>query len=179
MSKLNETILIKSDEYTLATNECNQYVERGYLHQKFFRKDYLPIFEYHVKDVCLSKRVAMKYGENKVAVHYSIRTGKEDISLEIRPLVNFRNFHELRNCFEMPSEYENTSINLALNSHGLTLHMATSEGEYIPYQRVYYKNMFYRVESDRGLDAYECHAMPGTFKIMIPKNSERDIEFVA
>ena len=39
--------------------------------------------------------------------------------------------------------------------------------------------MFYRVENERGLDAYESHYMPGFYSVYIPKNSEITIEFVA
>ena len=51
LSKLNETLIIKSEEYSLSTNECNNFIEKGYLYQKTFRKDFLPTFEYEVKDV--------------------------------------------------------------------------------------------------------------------------------
>ncbi len=179
LSKISESLIFRSEEYSLSTNECNNFIEKGYLHQTSFSKVYLPHYEYEAKGVKVTKDIAMKYGENKIAICYHVKTQKEEVTLELKPFVNFRDFHSVRNCFELAQEVEETSVNVHLNSHGVTLHMAIAEGEYLPYSRTYYKNMYYRQEDDRGLEAYETHNMPGAFRIAFPKNFEGDVEFIA
>lgn len=179
LSKLNESVIVRNTEYSLSTNECHNYIEKGYEHQRSFEKQYLPFWEYEVKSIKIEKEIAMKYGENKIAIKYKIKTGKDEAVLKLQPLVNFRNFHETKNCFELLQDVKETSVNVHLNSHGNNLHMIISEGTYEEYKRIYYRNMYYRVEENRGLDAYESHYMPGEFNIIIPKDSEKIIEFIA
>lgn len=179
LSKLNESILIRGNEYSFSTNECHNYIEKGYQYQESFIKQFLPFFEYNIKNVNIKKEMAMKHGENKIAISYKIKTDKDDVILKLQPLVNYRNFHETRKCYELTDEYEENRVNVNLNSHGLKLHMKISGGEYEKYDRIFYRNMYYRIENERGLDAYESHYMPGVFNITVPKNSEKTIEFVA
>lgn len=179
LSKINESIYIKGNEISFSANECYNYIEKGYQYQETFEKQYLPKWEYKIKDISIKKEIAMKYGENKIAIVYKIVTGKDDAMIKLQPLVNYRNFHTIRNCFELEQNFDKTSVNINLNSHGTKLRMKISDGEYTKYDRVYYRNMFYRVENNRGLEAYESHFMPGTFYSVIPKNSEKIIEFVA
>ena len=120
----------------------------------------------------------MKYGENKIGVTYKIKTDKDDVLLRLQPLVNFRSFHQTKNCPELQQEINENAVNVRLKNN-INLHMIVSEGEYVEYTRTYYENMFYRVEEERGLDSSESHYMPGYFEVVIPKNSEKVIEIVA
>ena len=179
LSKINESIEVKGTEYSLATNECHNYIEKGFEHQEAFSKKYLPLWEYEVKNVKIEKEMAMKHGENKIGIVYKVKTAKEDVILKLQPLVNCRGFHETRNCYELSQDIDETAVNVHLNGHGLNLHMNVSDGEYEEYKRIYYRNMYYRIEDERGLDAHESHYMPGVYNIVIPKESEKIIEFVA
>ena len=179
LSKLNETLVLDNKTYTLSTNQCNNYIEHGYKYQELFGYSMLPEFYYKVKDVEVLKKVAMKYGENKIAISYTIKTKTEDVTFKIQPLVNYRKFHDTRNCYNLEYNVKDTAVNVKLNSQGETLHMITSEGTFERYDRTYYRNMFYVIEEERGLGAYEDHFMPGAFNIFVPKRSEVTFEFVA
>ena len=39
LSKLNESLLIRGSEYSFSTNECHNYIEKGYQYQEFFEKN--------------------------------------------------------------------------------------------------------------------------------------------
>lgn len=179
LSKLNESLVINNKTYTLTTNQCNDYVEAGYVHQDYFRRGFLPEFQYTIDDVEVNKKVALKYGENKLAVVYKIKTGKDDVTFRIQPLINYRSFHAVRSCSSMEYTIKDDAVNVVLNSHGDILHMKTSIGEFEEYDRTYYRNMYYLVEEERGLDAYEDHFMPGAYSITLPKRREIVFEFVA
>lgn len=178
LSKLNESLIIRGSEHSFSTNECNNFIEKGYSYQTEFSKVFLPKFTYSVKNIQIEKTLAMKYGENKIGIIYKIKTDKDDVLLRLQPLVNFRSFHQTKNCPELQQEINENAVNVRLKSN-INLHMIVSEGEYIEYTRTYYENMFYRVEEERGLDSSESHYMPGYFEIVIPKNSEKVIEFLA
>lgn len=178
LSKLNESLIIRGSEHSFSTNECNNFIEKGYSYQTEFSKVFLPKFTYSVKNIQIEKTLAMKYGENKIGITYKIKTDKDDVLLRLQPLVNFRSFHQTKNCPELQQEINESAVNVRLKSN-INLHMIVSEGEYIEYTRTYYENMFYRAEEERGLDSSESHYMPGYFEIVIPKNSEKVIEFVA
>ena len=178
LSKLNESLIIRGNEHSFSTNECSNFIEKGYSYQTEFSKVFLPKFTYSVKNIQIEKTLAMKYGENKIGITYKIKTDKDDVLLRLQPLVNFRSFHQTKNCSELQQEINESAVNVRLKSN-INLHMIVSEGEYIEYTRTYYENMFYRAEEERGLDSSESHYMPGYFEIVIPKNSEKVIEFVA
>lgn len=179
LSKLNESIEYNGKNYTLSTNQCNNYIEQGYKRQESFEKDFLPEFEYRIEDVVINKTIAMKYGKNKIGVVYKIKTGKQGVRFIIQPLVNYRNFHEVRNCYSLPCKVSENAVNIELNSKHTTLHFILSDGFFEKYDRTFYRNMFYKIEEDRGLEAYEDHFMPGAYIVDVPSNEEKVIEFVA
>lgn len=178
LSKLNESLIIRGNEHSFSTNECSNFIEKGYSYQTEFSKVFLPKFTYSVKNIQIEKTLATKYGENKIGITYKIKTDKDDVLLRLQPLVNFRSFHQTKNCPELQQEINENAVNVRLKNN-INLHMIVSEGEYVEYTRTYYENMFYRVEEERGLDSSENHYMPGYFEVVIPKNSEKVIEFVA
>lgn len=178
LSKLNETLIIRGNEYSFTTNECNNFIEKGYTYQTEFSKVFLPKFLYNVKNIQIEKELAMKYGENKIGITYKIKTDKDDVYLRLQPLVNFRNFHQTKNCNFLNQSINENSVNVHLKNN-INLHMKISDGEYNEYVNTFYNNMFYRVDEDRGLDSSENHNMPGYFEVMISRNSEKVIEFVA
>ncbi len=179
LSKLNESLVINDKPYTITTNQCTGFTEEGYKYQESFRRSLLPEFTYKINDVIVNKKIAMKYGENKVVVLYTIMPGNNDVFFRIQPLVNFRDFHSTRNCYSLDYSVRENAVNVRLNSHWDMLHMKTSDGEFEKYDRTFYKNMYYFLEDERGLEAYEDHFMPGAFVVKVPKNSEYEFEFVA
>ncbi len=184
LSKLNESIVVGDNAYTLSTNQCGNYTEKGYKNQTLFRKSYLPEFQYEIPNkeeptLEIKKTIAMAHGENKVAVSYVIKNTGKTATFRIQPLVNYRKFHALRSCTFLDCNVKENSVNVKLNSRGDVLHMIASNSEFEKYNRTYYRNMYYSNEEERGFDAYEDHFMPGEYTAIIPKNQTVTIEFVA
>ena len=179
LSKLNESLVFDDKTYTLSTNQCSNFIETGYMNQEFFGYSMIPEFYYRANDVEVLKKVAMKYGENKIAVSYTIKTRTEDVTFRVQPLVNCRKFHDTRNCYNLEYNAKDTAVNVKLNSHGAMLHMMTSAGVFERYDRTYFRNMYYMIEEERGLEAYEDHFMPGAYTLFVPKHSEVTFDFVA
>ena len=161
LSKLEETLVIGERRFELSANQYPGVVHpKGYQYLKGFRLDPFPVFTYEVEGVEVVKSVFMIYGENSTAIRYDVRGGNDSpalISLEIRPLVGFRDYHS--------TTHENPSINRQIHVEtgrvsfaaydGLpTLHFAHDANE-VHANGDWYRNFEYQVERERGLDFSE------------------------
>jgi predicted glycogen debranching enzyme len=100
LSKFEETLTIDGTVYELS---CNQYpgtiYPQGYKHLTGFRLDPFPIWTYSVAGTEIEKKVFMAYGGNTTVVTWKITAkpkGMGQISLELKPLLAFRDHHHLR-----------------------------------------------------------------------------------
>jgi predicted glycogen debranching enzyme len=177
LSKLDESIEINNEKYNLYTNQCVDYISDGYKYQEEFNKLYFPEMNYKVKDVRISKKICMVNGENTVSVVYNIQTFNDAVSFNITPLVNFRNFHNIRRSPYFKQEEKDDYIKIVL-CDDFNLYIRVSEGEYLKSESMFY-NMYYNIENERGLDNTEDHFIPGTYQIHIKPQSKKIITFVA
>jgi len=178
LSKINEELEIGKNTYSISTNECPNFMEKGYQFEQYFVKEYLPEFFYQIHGVEVLKKISMVHGENKVAITYVVKANDNPVKLKLSPLVNFKNFHHIKSTFYMEQEEKQQVVKVLLNSKN-NLFMKVSEGSYFPYYHTFYQNMYYREEEARGFEFIESHFMPGYFEIEIEKNEEKVIEFVA
>ena len=95
LSKVDECIYIGDESYNLYTNICRNYISDGYKVLDSFEKEYLPEYNFKVKDIKVNKKISLVYGRNTVVIKYTIQNGKEDIKFVFTPIVNFRDFHSL------------------------------------------------------------------------------------
>jgi predicted glycogen debranching enzyme len=99
LSKLEETLIIDGQRYELSANQYPGAVHlKGFHYQAGFRRDPFPRFTYEIQGVRLEKSVFMLQGENTTVVQYDIfktqsQADSSSLSLEIRPLVAFRDHH--------------------------------------------------------------------------------------
>ena len=178
LSKVNEYIEIKNNKYSISTNECHNYIEKGYVYQEVFERRLLPEFLFDVEGVQIVKKIAMVYGENKLAIKYNIvNTLDEEIKFKLVPFVNFRSYHIVQNAEEYSQKYENDTLELDLNK--TNLYIKVTDSNYTEYKNTFYKNMYYRVENSRGFDDTESHYMPGEFSIVVEPSSQKEIFFIA
>lgn len=179
LSKVNETVEIKNNKYSISTNECHNYIEKGYIYQDVFEKKILPEFLFDVEGVKIVKKIAMVYGENKIAIKYNIvNTLEDDIYFHIVPFVNYRNYHMVKDAKDYPQSFENEILMLKLDETN-KLFIKVTDSEYQAYSETFYKNMYYRIETSRGFNDTESHYMPGQFSVFVEANSQKEIFFVA
>jgi predicted glycogen debranching enzyme len=96
LSKLEETLVIDSGRFELSTNEYQGAIHpRGFLYLESFRLDPFPVFKYRVEDIQIEKSVFLVQGENTVVIQYSQSAPPSHrlCTLEVRPLIAFRDFH--------------------------------------------------------------------------------------
>jgi predicted glycogen debranching enzyme len=162
LSKLEETLAIDGRRYELSSNQYPGVIHpRGFNYQTGFRLDPFPVFTYEVEGIRLEKSVFMVQGENTTVVQYELRhtvdSNHQDIQLEIRPLVAFRDYHS--------TTHENGALNAHVESApGLTsfrpytdqpaLHLAHDPAD-VDANGCWYRNFQYAIEQERGLDFVE------------------------
>ena len=171
-------------------NYRNQYPglihPHGFNYQTRFCLDPFPRFTYEIETVRLEKSVFMVHGENTTVVQYELETtghDHQDIKLEVRPLIAFRDYHG--------TTHENTALDphietepgqVSFKPYGdlPTLHLAHDIADIDP-NGFWYRNFQYPVEQERGLDFAEdlfspcalTFALNATKKISIIASTER------
>ena len=158
LSKMEETLVIDGRRFDLS---CNRYPgvvhPQGYLRMKHFRLDPFPVFVYAVDGLEIEKSVFMVHGENTTVIQYQLRGAAGGCTLEVRPLIAFRDYHS--------TTHENGALNpsLEIGSERVTcspyrgspnLHFGHTEGE-VRREGQWYRNFEYAIEQQRGLDYRE------------------------
>ncbi|MBK5294173.1 MAG: glycogen debranching enzyme family protein [Acidobacteriia bacterium] len=175
LAKLEETLVVDGRRYELS---CNRYPgavhPQGQLLQVEFRMDPFPVFVWNVEGRTLEKRVFMVHGENTTVVEYELIGAASDCTLELRPLIAFRDYHSTTHCndsIQNSFHEEDGLISLQPYQGGAaTLHLAHT-GAGILSTGHWYRNFEYDIERERGLDfqedlynplvaSFELHARP-------------------
>ncbi|HTZ57228.1 MAG TPA: amylo-alpha-1,6-glucosidase [Acidobacteriaceae bacterium] len=170
LSQLEDAILVDGKRFDLSTNMYagNVVYPAGHMNLTRFQLEPYPVFTYAQDDWELNKSIFMVYGENTAVVEYAFKrkaTG-ENVSLEIRPLIAFRDYHwttrensELNRTVEQRPEYVEVHPYQALPR----LYLA-HDSAIVQVDGYWYKNFEYEEERARGLDFIEDLFSPLVFK---------------
>ena len=168
LSKLDESIEIRNKKYNLYTNIGKSYISRGYEYQEEFQKEEVPIFQYKVGKVEITKIISMEYGHNTVGVYYKIKNEGTKAKFTLAPVINFRDFHQMsiNHFFDVQQTIHKTKVKIVVDRNSHTpIYMNLSEGEYQEHQNDTFSNMFYIEEEKRGFCAEENHVVPGVYEV--------------
>ncbi len=185
LSKLEETLIIDGQRYELSANQYPGAVHpQGFLYQTGFRLDPFPRFTYETQGVRLEKSVFMVQGENTTVVQYDIfktqaQADSSSLSLEIRPLIAFRDYHSTTHENSALNPHVQTENGLAtIKPYGdlQALHFA-HDAAAIDINAFWYRNFQYAVEQERGLDFAEDLFSPCAFTFDL--NASASISIIA
>ena len=167
LSQLHETLSIGGSEYALHSFSTGGYVNKGYLYQQSFEQEPLPTYIYNIGDVIVEKTVSLVYGENTAVIMYRLRTGTEGVMMKLTPLVNFRDYHGDSSKYHMRMHQTADVDHTLINPYelGLDILIGCPGSKYEAAYDCWFDGMFYDVEQERGLRAYEDHYIPGIFHI--------------
>jgi predicted glycogen debranching enzyme len=160
LSKLEETLVLDEQRYELGTNmyEPTFVHPEGFRLQVNFRLDPFPIFTYQIGDARVEKTVFMLHGENSTVVRYRIHApGAAEASLEIRPLVAFRDYHSLqREALDifLKAELRPNLVSLFKQDDNTHLFLAHDAGQ-ASVEDYWYRRFEYPEERARGFDFHE------------------------
>jgi predicted glycogen debranching enzyme len=160
LSKLEETLVLDGERYELATNlyEPSVVHPQGFRLQSNFRLAPFPVFTYQVGDARIEKTVFMPHGENATVVRYRVHApGAAQASLEIRPLVAFRDYHSLqREALDvfLKAELQDNLVSLCKQDDGAQMFLAHDAG-HASVEGYWYRRFEYPEERARGFDFHE------------------------
>ena len=156
LSKLEETLIVNGQRFDLSTNQFHDSLHpRGYQYLTEFRLDPTPVWSWEASGARVVKTLTMPQGENTVVITYEI-TGP-DCSLEIRPLIAFRDFHSTTHAIEALDH--TVAVEPALASvqpyEGLPRLFFSHNADDLNPTGYWYYGFEYEREKERGLDFTE------------------------
>ncbi len=178
LSKLEETLVVGRERFDLSANRYPGTVHpQGFQYLNEFRLDPFPTFVYEVEGLRLEKTVFMVHGENATVIEYKLRRGgassPSDITLELRPLIAFRDYHSTTHANgSLSANVEAAEGRATVKPYdGLpALHLAHDADE-IDTQGSWYHNFEYDIEEERGLDFREDLFNPLTLRFRLKERS--------
>src|SRR5579859_3381512 len=178
LSKLEETLVLSGRRFDLSANRYPGVVQpQGYVYLKEFRLDPFPMFVYQVEALEIEKRVFMFYGENTTVIEYAVRGACVECTLELHPLIAFRDYHVTTHANDALNPEVRTEPGRASLSpySGLpTLHFAHDAAS-IETSAHWYFNLEYDRERERGLDFREDLFNPFVLKFDLTQRSSATV----
>jgi predicted glycogen debranching enzyme len=139
---------------------------QGYrLIQSFHLEGMKPVWTYALADALLEKRIWMRQGENTTYVQYTMVCGSNPLALEMKVLINYRDFHSVTHAGDWHLDVSPTNQGVAISAFSgaqpFFLKSATASCE--P-RGEWYRNYFLPIEKERGLDDSEDYYFAALFR---------------
>src|SRR5215203_3425818 len=185
LSKFEETLYLDGKSYELSANRYpNSVHPQGFKYLKSFRLDPFPIWTFEIEGIELEKKIFMVYGENTTVCQWSVindefkgwleipnvndRRPADDrrISLELKPLLAFRDYHHLRqNTDDFRTDFEAAQniVSVTPSSEFPALFF-THNAASVEKTSYWYRDFEYAIEKERGFDFRETLFQPFALK---------------
>ncbi|WP_019506658.1 amylo-alpha-1,6-glucosidase [Pleurocapsa sp. PCC 7319] len=189
LTKLEEIVHYNGQFYDLATNRWadGTVAPEGYLNIESFHLDgTTPVWNFAFADGLLEKRIWMHQGENTTYIRYSYQRGSQPLTLSLKALVNYRDYHGGTH-FDSKSigkiePISDVDLEIKPFPDAASLYLsAISENSTHNFSwlinNTWYQNFALAVENYRGLDDTEDHLLAATGNVSLQPGDS--ITFVA
>src|SRR5437879_4862295 len=174
VAKLDETVRHAGIEYAVATNRwLSGAVEpKGYLNIESFRLEgTTPIWQFALGDALVEKRIWMSQGENTTYVQYTLLRGGQSLELELKALVNYRDFHSSTHAGDWQMRVEPIEDGVQINAFdGATPYYLLSAEAEFETRHEWHRDCFLPLAKYRGLDDREDHLLAAIFSTELALN---------
>ncbi|MEP7149404.1 MAG: amylo-alpha-1,6-glucosidase [Acidobacteriota bacterium] len=162
LSKLEETLQIGDAAFELSANQYpNKIHPQGFQFLRSFRLDPFPLWTFEVDGVRIEKKIFMVHEENAVVCVWKVRRLRRrdprSISLELRPLLSFVDYHHLRHedpGFDGDYISKNQTISMRPDPRLPAIDFQHNASR-IKNTCHWYKDFEYATELERGFDYLE------------------------
>lgn len=97
LSKFEETLIIDGKSYELSSNQYPGAINpEGYKYIKSFALAPFPRWIYEVGGIEIEKSIFMVHGQNSTVCQWSVVKQQAEISIELKPLLSFVDYHSLQ-----------------------------------------------------------------------------------
>ncbi|MBI3892015.1 MAG: glycogen debranching enzyme N-terminal domain-containing protein [Candidatus Wallbacteria bacterium] len=174
VSKLSETVRLAGSTLELDTNIYPGHVHpAGYRYLTEARLQPMPAFFWRAGEFLLEKRVFMPHETQATVVLYRLAEGAGELELYVRPMMSCRDFHALtlQNDALDGEARELGEGHLCFEPYaGVPSVHVYHDGEFHP-SLVWYKNLEYPAERERGLPYREDNWSPGYFRLRLTRGA--------
>ena len=173
LSKLAETLAVGGERFELDTNRYAGAVNpRGYEMLQSFTLDPMPTFVYEAGGVRLRKTITAIHGENTTVILYEVLKAPATFTLELRPLIAYRDYHALQRQNEAIRFANATFTDGVFRARpyaGAPELFLQATGCSFSAKPDWYFRFEYAKEQERGLDAHEDLFCYGAFHRQLAK----------
>src|SRR2546430_1734717 len=164
---LDEVVRYNDVEFALSTHQwaSGALEPKGFLNIESFHLDgATPVWAYVLGEVLLEKRVWMEQGENTTYVQYTLVRGAGLVDMELKTLVNYRDFHGSTHAgdWRMNVEPTENGVRIVAFDGATPFYVSSAEASCEP-RHEWYRDYFLPVERERGLDDREDHLFGALF----------------
>ena len=168
---IDELVRYGGAEFALATHRwVSGAVEpKGFQYiQEFRLEGNTPVWRYTQGDARLEKRVWMQQGANTTYVQYKLVSAGAAAELELKALVNYRDFHGATHAadWRMRIDAAARGLRIVAFDGAVPFYLKSAEAECEARQE-WYRDYFFAKELERGLDDREDHLLAGIFRVTL------------
>lgn len=171
LAKLDETVLYGDRFYPLHTNRWGDGTlgPHGYRHiERFFLEGTVPVWQYACADALLEKRIWMQQGANTTYVHYHLHRASQPLTLTLKAMVNYRDYHGSTQSrgWQMEIEPVEQGVQVTAFPEATPLYLLSAQAQAVP-NHDWYIGFELSAEQERGLDDREDHLHAATFQVSL------------
>jgi predicted glycogen debranching enzyme len=168
---LDEIVRYGDEEFAMATHRwASGTVEpKGFQYIDAFRLDgTTPVWTYALAGALLEKRVWMQQGSNTTYVQYTLLHGAGPAEIELKALVNYRDFHASTHAgdWRMRIEAVEHGVGVVAFDGAVPFYLKSVQASCEP-RHVWYRDCSLPAERDRGLDDREDYLFAAQFRARV------------
>ena len=168
VAALDEFVRCGGEEFAMATHlwASGAVEPTGFQHIEGFLLDgTTPVWTYAFSNARLEKRVWMQQGMNTTYVQYTLLKGSAAIEMELKALVNYRDFHGSTHAgdWKMHIDPVEHGIRVVAFDEAAPFYLKSVEAACEP-RHEWYRDRFLAAERERGLDDREDHLFAALFR---------------
>ena len=181
VSAIDEIVHYAGTDFCLATHRwaSGAVDPQGFLLlEDFHLAGSTPVWTYALADALLEKRVWMRQGENTTYIQYTLVRGSSALEMELKALVNYRDFHSLTHAgdWRMNIEPVEHGVKVRAFDGAAPFHLKSSAATCEP-RHEWFLGCFLGEETARGLNDREDRLFAALFRAKLEIGSS--VVFVA
>jgi predicted glycogen debranching enzyme len=167
VAALDEIVSYAGINYELATHEwaSGAIAPQGLqLIESFHLEGTIPTWVYALGDAHLQKQIWMRQGENTTYVRYALLSAASPLHFSAKVLVNYRDFHGSTHAgnWRMHIEPVPKGVRIVAFEGAAPFYLQSPEAS-AETRHTWYRDCFFRLERQRGLDDHEDHLFAAQF----------------
>jgi len=175
VSTIDEIVHYAGADFSLATHRwaSGAVDPQGFLLlEDFHLEGSTPVWTYALADALLEKRVWMRQGENTTFIQYTLVRGSAALEMELKALVNYRDFHSLTHAgdWRMQIEPVEHGVKVLALDGARPFYLKSSTAACQP-RHDWYLDCFLGEETARGLDDREDRLFAALFRAKLEAGS--------